>query len=104
MDGLTWFIAAAALAASCAPSGLSLVSSSTADGKTINVFSSQSGAQTVSTEQANGTTTITVGAHAIVVAGDGHVLVDGKERAYGAYRELDVTIADGGQIDVRVAK
>ena len=95
-------LAVAMLVASCGSSGPKLIASSSVNGKVVKVFSTGDAPDTANTEQTNDTTKVTVGSHVIVIKSDGHVSVDGKETAYGPFKELDVTVGDAGKIEVKV--
>ena len=94
--------ALAILAASGAVAKPQLISSSSVNGKTVNVFADGNGSQNVDIEQNNDITILKIGSHTIIINPDGRVSVDGKEASYGPFKELDVTIGDGDKIEIKV--
>ncbi len=93
----------AILAASGAVAKPQLISSSSVNGKTVNVYAEGSGSQNADIEQNNDITILKIGSHTIIINPDGRVSVDGKETSYGPFKELDVTIGDGDKIEIKVA-
>lgn len=81
-----------------------LLASSSVNGRTFRVFSVGGGSPRVVLSQVDATARISFGTHAIVVAADGTVTVDGETRSQGAFRGLDVTIGDGERIDLKVVR
>jgi hypothetical protein len=80
-----------------------LVSSTSANGRTIKVFVVGDGSPSVNIAQINDKATLKIGAHTILIAPDGRVSVDGKETSYGKFSELDVTIGADDSIVIKVA-
>lgn len=95
--------ALAILAASGAVAKSQLISSSSVNGKTVNVYAEGSGSQNADIEQNNDITILKIGPHTIIINPDGRVSVDGKETSYGPFKELNVTIGDGDKIEIKVA-
>ncbi len=96
--------ALAILATSGAVAKPQLISSSSVNGKTVNVYAEGSGSQNADIEQNNDITILKIGPHTIIINPDGRVSVDGKETSYGLFSELDVTIGDGDKIEIKVVK
>ncbi|WP_164076741.1 hypothetical protein, partial [Stenotrophomonas maltophilia] len=71
--------------------GPTLISSSTVNGKTINVFASGNAPRNSDIEQTGATTRLKLGTRVVVINPDGRVSVDGVETAYGPFTEMSVT-------------
>lgn len=97
-------IALAAGLAACNPFGPTLISSSTVNGKKINVFASGSAPRNSDVEQNGTATRLKLGTRVVVVNLDGRVSVDGVETAYGPFTEINVTLGDNNTIEVKVVK
>lgn len=95
--------ALALFAASGAVAKPELISSSSVNGKTVNVYSEGSGSPSADIEQNNDVTTLKIGRHTIIINPDGRVSVDGKTTSYGPFKELNVTISSGDKIEIKVA-
>lgn len=95
--------ALALFAASGAVAKPQLISSSSVNGRTVNVYAEGSGSQNADIEQNNDITILKIGAHTIIINPDGRVSVDGKETSYGPFRELNVTVGSGDKIEITVA-
>jgi hypothetical protein len=94
-------LALALTALSCSKSGPQLIASSTVNGKTVKVFS-DGGPERVALERNGDTTRVTFGSHEIVINPDGSVSIDGTEKPYGKFTEIDITIGAGDKIDIKV--
>jgi hypothetical protein len=95
--------ALALFAASGAVAKPQLISSSSVNGKTVNVYAEGSGSRNADIEQNNDITILKIGPHTIIINPDGRVSVDGKETSYGPFKELNVTFGDGDKIEITVA-